>query len=268
MKDTIDCFTWNELILHIPHSSTDIPDSCRELILLNDEELKKEQIRMTDAFTDELFNIRDIPPENRCIFPYSRLICDVERFRDDRQEIMAARGMGVCYTMTSDLKPLKTVTEEHRAKMLKLYDEHHWRFTKKVDELLEINGCGIIIDCHSFSSEKLPYEIESERTKKPRPDICIGADMGFHTPSWLADCLFRAFCGKGYLVDINYPFSGTIVPMTYYHRENQIFSVMIEVNRALYMNEETGEKNTRFDRVRQDIREVLSCIIGIRYPEE
>lgn len=263
MKNTEDHFTKDEIILHIPHSSVIIPDEYRALFFLNDDELEKEQIRMTDSFTDELFDVPGIPTENRIVFPYSRLICDVERFRDDRQEIMAGRGMGICYTVTSDLKPLKTVTEEHCTEMLKLYDEHHMNLTERADELLDKYGHGIIIDCHSFASEKLPYEIESEKTGRPRPEICIGRDMEFHTPDWLGNYLCHAFRDKGYRVDIDHPFSGTLVPMKHYHRDLRLLSVMIEVNRVLYMNEETGEKNERFERIRQDIREVIEGITQI-----
>ena len=258
MNRTENHFTKNEIILHIPHSSVNIPEEYQPLFFLNDEELKKELRRMTDRFTDELFDIPGIPEENCVIFPYSRLICDVERFRDDRLEIMSGRGMGVCYTVTSDLKPLKTVTEEHRADMLTLYDGHHRRLTEKADDLLEKHGRGILIDCHSFSPEKLPYEIGAGN--EPRPDICIGRDLSFHTPAWLSSALCCAFQKRGYRVTTDYPFSGTLVPMKHYHRTPQFLSVMIELNRALYMDVEAGQKNARFEHVRQDIREVFEEI--------
>ncbi len=55
---------------------------------------------MTDGFTAELFDFAaDVP---RVKFPVSRLIVDAERFVDDAREPMAACGMGVIYTATSD----------------------------------------------------------------------------------------------------------------------------------------------------------------------
>src|SRR6266478_6585509 len=87
-------------VLHIPRSSRRVPAEERLTILLDDTELNNELLRMTDAYTDELFPIT--PAEaGRVIFPLSRLVCDVERFPSDEHEPMAARGMGVTYTRTS-----------------------------------------------------------------------------------------------------------------------------------------------------------------------
>jgi hypothetical protein len=72
-------------VLHIPHSSQRVPTEDRQDILLDDAALSDELLRMTDAYTDELFPIT--PAEaGRVIFPLSRLVCDVERFPSDEHE--------------------------------------------------------------------------------------------------------------------------------------------------------------------------------------
>jgi hypothetical protein len=40
---------------------------------------------------------------------------------------------------------------------------------------------------------------------------------------------------------VNRPFSGSIVPANNFDKNKRVFSVMIEVNRRLYMDETTGE---------------------------
>ena len=251
-------FEPGQIIFHIPHSSTFIPDTSKSLFYLNEGQFREEILRMTDLYTDELFQISAIPEENRLIFPYSRLICDVERFRDDSMEAMARIGMGMCYEMTSSLKPLKRITDEHRRAMLELYDRHHLRLTEYTDRVVKRYGTALIIDCHSFASERLPYEAARAEfgegaDSKLRPDICIGTDPGYHTPDWLRDRLIKSFECSGYQVSVNDPFFGTMVPMRYYHRDRRLFSVMIEVNRRLYMDERTGEKTDVFAAVRMDI---------------
>ena len=215
-----------EIILHIPHAGTYIPESCRDLFY-PEVDLEKELFRMTDWYTDRIFDL----PFEKIVFPYSRLVCDVERFRNDADEVMAARGMGVCYEKTSDLMPLKRVAEKHRREMLHLYDEHHRRLTEAVRRNLDTFGKCLIIDCHSFAARRLPYEDESTMI---RPDICIGTDP-FHTPKELEEQLVASFQRKGFSVAVNSPFTGTIVPMEYYGRESSVMSVMIEVNRGLYL---------------------------------
>ena len=43
------------LLVHIPHSSTHIPDDLRVSFALDDEALEAELLAMTDRYTDELF---------------------------------------------------------------------------------------------------------------------------------------------------------------------------------------------------------------------
>ena len=52
------------------------------------------------------------------------------------------------------------------------------------------------------------------------------------------------------------PFIGTIVPLPYYGKEKKVRSVMIEINRKLYMDR-TGRKISAFGKVRTDIRQFL-----------
>jgi len=54
------------MLLHIPHSSIDIPDDVRTTLLLSDDQLSKELLRMTDWFTDLLF---DVDGAKRLVYP-------------------------------------------------------------------------------------------------------------------------------------------------------------------------------------------------------
>ena len=248
MKTETGIFTKESIVLHIPHSSCFILPEYRNLFYLNEEELEEEQLKMTDRYVDELFDL----PFPKIVFPVSRLLCDVERFREDAREVMAARGMGVCYTGTSGLQPLKKNTGRYRRAMLKLYDRHHRQFEDLAEERLKAAGSCLIIDCHSFSSVRLPYEEPSEEL---RPDICIGVNRGSHR----VDTAYfrRAFEKRGFSVRINTPFSGAIVPAKFYERDCRIGSVMIEINRSLYMNEKNGEKLPSFEKLKTEIREIV-----------
>lgn len=242
----------NNILIHIPHSSYFIPEEYKNLFFLKEDELRQEQIKMSDSYTDELF---DIKGTRRLIFPISRLVCDVERFRNEADEEMAKRGMWVCYTQTSDCKPLKIVDDKHKQEILELYyDKHHYVFESQVEEMLKEYQQCLIIDAHSFSSIPLPYELHSQDF---RPDICIGTD-NFHTPKEVAEYFYNAFSKLGYKVGINNPFCGTIVPLKFYNNNKNVKSIMLEINRSLYMDEITGEKNINFKKIKKDIKETIT----------
>jgi N-formylglutamate amidohydrolase len=91
-------------VLHIPHSSRVIPAEVRASLLPDDSSLSAELLRMTDAWTDRL--VDGLRLAAKClVFPVSRLVVDVERFQDDAQEPMSAKGMGAIYTHLSTGEP-------------------------------------------------------------------------------------------------------------------------------------------------------------------
>ena len=96
--------------------------------------LAAELLRMTDHFTDELFQL---PSEaaTSVVFPVSRLVVDPERFVDDTQEPMSGKGMGVVYTKTSDGQSLRPsgFSNLQRMELLEVYYyPHHRRLSEAV----------------------------------------------------------------------------------------------------------------------------------------
>ena len=111
-----------------------------------------------------------------------------------------------------------------------------------VDDELTKNNKVLIIDCHSFPTYALPYELYQEID---RPDICIGTD-NFHTSEKIKNSLGEMFKDLNFTVKYNEPFKGSIVPLKFYNNDKRVQSVMIEVKRDLYMNQDTGKKMSIF----------------------
>lgn len=239
------------MILHIPHSSTSIPDELKEPIVLSDEQLSNEVRLMTDWFTDELYRH---PDASVVQFPLSRLLVDVERFSDDSQEPMSRKGMGMIYQSTAHGEPLKRALTDHERKSLEeYYNQHHESLRAAVEKELQQYGQALIIDCHSFPDKPLPCNADQS---VPRPEICIGTDA-YHTPSTLSELARKKCIELGFTCSINSPFAGSLVPMTYYQTEPRVVSIMVEINRKLYMDEHTGKKGAAFMAVKEGIQNML-----------
>ena len=227
------------IILHLPHASTVLPKEIA--FLLDDEALAYEVDAMTDHSTDQLFTL---PGAQRCVFPVNRLVVDPERFLADKMESV---GMGAVYTSTSNGQPLRTISHEERLALIDTYYRpHHAKLTRMVGDCLEQHNQCLIIDCHSFPAQPLPYESDTNR-----PDICVGTDS-YHTSAELKGCLLEAFEAAGYVVAIDSPFSGSIVPLKHYQLDRRVSSVMIEVNRSLY------DDPIGFTRVQSDLSDVIA----------
>lgn len=241
------------VVLHVPHDSRLVPEDVRPQFVLGDDELSREMIRMTDHFTFDIFAVES--GDARVIrAPVSRLVVDVERFPIDADEPMAARGMGAVYTNTSTLTQLRRElsAEKRESLMADYYHPHHSRLEAAVANALKQHGRCLVLDCHSFPGTALPYEMANE--SQQRPDICIGTDS-FHTPPSLAHAFVEAFESSGWRVRQNDPFAGALVPASSYNRDARVMAIMVEVNRRLYLDEESGTPSATYAQVAKSVKE-------------
>lgn len=243
------------LVFHIPHASKVIPKEYLKYFVLSPKELNEEILKMTDHYTDQLFEF-DAITQKTLTFPVSRLLVDPERFISDSEEVMSKVGMGCIYERTHDGEALKNASKIRDGLINRYYQPHHESFTNMVDECLKLNSKCLIVDCHSFPKNPLPYELNQD---PERAEICIGTDS-FHTPRELIEGFVSAFSDNGFSVSVDKPFSGAIVPMKFYQTEKRVQSIMIEIRRDLYMNEATGQKIENFYRVKKITAEVIEQI--------
>ena len=247
------------VIVHIPHSSTNIPKIFQQEFLPEKEKLHSELLCMTDWYTDELFGC---PGCLAIVHQFSRLVCDPERFLNPEEEMMWQQGMGMYYTRMSDGSLLKRSPLSSSAglraygKALKIYQQHHSKLADAVQRQLTLFNKALLIDGHSFSASALPYE-KNESLRRKRPEICLGSDSVF-TPDDLLTMAKEFFTKAGFDVAVNTPFAGTMVPEPFYSlQDKRVQSLMVEVNRSLYMDEKTGKKRETFEEVKYCLQEFL-----------
>lgn len=240
------------LILHIPHSSIAIPNF--QGYLLPESQINDEILKLTDWYTDDLFSGTN---DLKVKADFSRVFCDVERFADDSQEVMAQYGMGALYTKTDGGAPMREVDEVLRSRVMEeYYQKHHRKLSEAVDSQLNEYGRALIVDCHSFSD--IPFQRDLNQDSK-RPDFCIGTDS-FHTPAGLIEESLKFFKEKGYSLGIDSPYSGTIVPMEHYGTNAKVSSIMLEINRKLYLEEGTNTRSTTYETTKAIVTEYLDRI--------
>jgi N-formylglutamate amidohydrolase len=245
------------LLVHIPHSSTYVPAQYRDALCLDDADLDAEILAMTDRFTDLLFGQARGYGATLFVNRVSRLVMDPERFPDNRDEPMSSKGMGAIYTRTSgggELRGNSSSDRDRRVIMDDLYWPYANAFRSIVAGQLDQFGECLIIDGHSFPSKALPYEDESLL----RPDICFGYEA-FHEPNGLVDILQDACRREGLKTARNQPFSGSYAPADYFQKEKRVKSIMIEVNRSLYMDEMNGIKSAHYSQLGEVLERLISA---------
>ncbi|MCL2363121.1 MAG: N-formylglutamate amidohydrolase [Defluviitaleaceae bacterium] len=235
------------IVFHIPHASLLIPDDYRTGIIFNNAELDEQNKRNADLFSGELY-ATDIG--TTVSSGYSRFVCDMERFRDDAMEVNAGKGNGLFYTHTLGGVPLRDPNPAMRQRVLdEIYDPHHARLTDAVDDALAKYGQCLIIDGHTFSEEF--------SKGGNYPDFCIGTST-YHTPQPLIDCAAEVIRAYGFTVQVNHPFSGTMVTMKHYKKDSRVLSLMIEVNKRIYLKENMTEKSDGFTNAKQVCQTIIN----------
>ena len=238
---------YNNILLHIPHSSMLFPEGCG----FSYRDLDEEERLLIDYYTDELFiphqKSDDISYE---VFPYCRLYCDVERLVNDPLE---KEGLGILYNRMVGECPVDSRSFGCLQESFALYADHHATMSKKI---VRMSGPVLLIDCHSFSS--LPNLLNPN---PPDIDVCIGYNDDETCPDKeVIGEILQHFRSLGYKVGMNTPFSNSktfSVPVEYH-------SVMIEVNKRLYMNEQNLEKTTGFSRLEHDIQSMYNVLLKPR----
>lgn len=224
------------------------------VILLIKIFLNREILKLTDWYTDDLFYSET---DEMIIAGFSRIFCDPERFTDDQQEVMAQYGMGVLYEKSDEGEVIRKVSPELKERVLnEFYRKHHARFSVVVKNQLQHFGKALIIDCHSYPG--IPLKRDLDKTEN-RPDFNIGTDT-FHTPKHLIDLAVDFFKNAGFSLGIDWPYKGSIVPLEYYQQEKNVQSIMLEINRALYLKEPGNEQSERYPEIKMVVKEFLKTL--------
>jgi len=215
-----------KLILAIPHAVRRF-----QAELWSDPKLvEADANRWTDWYTDELFAVeRNGHRIAAVIGEVSRFDCDLERLIDDPLEV---EGRGILYR-TSHSQATRSLTAAQQEDFLR----HWYHYRERLRR--ELVPQGLLIDCHSFPSSIADL------------DICIGFNDDASRPA--DDTLHQMeqyFCQLGFSVGINTPYSNSIAPEVGFRYE----SVMIEVNKRLYLCEQNFILLPSAERVKQSLK--------------
>lgn len=71
-----------------------------------------------------------------------------------------------------------------------------------------------------------------------------------HFFSLLGEVSERHCKGLGHSVLMNKPYSGSIVPMKYYRKDKRVQSIMLEINRKLYLEGGSANKSEGYERIK------------------
>ena len=233
---------YQNLVLHIPHGSTWIPGAANAYTQKGYQQLVQNGRYLVDYHTTPLFHSFNINPQIHLFQAiHHRLLVDMERLPNDPLE---EKGYGIVSKWA-----IEWLGEASRARWMSYYNGHHEHGASLLNALKD----PLLIDCHSFSAHPTPL-----CQCPPDIDVCIGFNEDeTKPPQEIIDLVASYFMDSGYSVGINQPFSNskTFPGATDYH------SLMIEINKRCYMDEETLHTTAGFIKLHKELQQLYHLLL-------
>ena len=137
----------------------------------------------------------------------------------------------------------------------RLYKPYHAALGSLLAEARQIFGYAVLIDFHSMPS------YQSDRSEVQKVDFVLGDRFGTSCSREMVRYAERFLAGLGYSVALNKPYAGGYITEHYGNPCEGIHALQVEVNRALYMNEESLALRRDFLNLRADLTTLANSLV-------
>ncbi|MGE0339735.1 MAG: N-formylglutamate amidohydrolase [Xanthobacteraceae bacterium] len=256
------------VVCNSPHSGCQYPASFLRQSRLDLEALRRSE----DTFVDELF--AGAPalgiPLMRAHFPRAYLDVNREPYELDprmfdgrlpafanTRSLRVAGGLGTVARVVGDSReiyPKRIPVAEAMMRIERFYKPYHRALRRLLTRAQEAHGFALLLDCHSMPSNA------SAREERPRADIVLGDRYGTSCPAEITEMVEHTLRAQGYTVLRNKPYAGGFITEHYGDPRAGLHALQIEVNRALYMDEQHYEKSAGFEALQHNLNGLVEAI--------
>ncbi|MGH6871140.1 MAG: N-formylglutamate amidohydrolase [Rhizomicrobium sp.] len=225
--------------------------------------------RSEDAFVDGLFSasVGFGAPLIAARFP--RAYCDVNRSPAELDAAMfegrlagaidttsprVNAGLGVIPRIVRDgaeIYRVKLAAREAEDRLARLYRPYHAALTKLMDMTVARFGVAVLIDCHSMPSAAVV------------PDVVLGDRYGMAASPALMRHAERVFEARGFSCARNAPYAGGYTTHIHGKPARGIHALQVEINRALYLDEERIEPGPRYENLRARLSDAIGALMAV-----
>jgi len=262
--------TWQHpLVFASSHSGQMLPHDLLQLSRLTPDRLRRSE----DAYVDELYMscLQLGAPMIRALVSRAYIDLNREPYELDPRMFSSAlpgyvnsstprvlSGLGTIPRIVAEgediyRSKLEIAAALHRIETI--YRPFHRNLAALVKESHTATGIAILLDCHSMPDSAI---VNHQRNGSGGVDVVIGDRFGSSAAAHLVEELEALMVATGLRVRRNRPYAGGFITETYGNPAGNVHAVQIEINRSLYMNENTLEKRETFGQLEQAIAGILS----------
>lgn len=171
-------------------------------------------------------------------------------------------GKGLIWRTTDDGFPIygrSLSVDEVMHRIEHCWTPYHAAVAEAIDVAHARHGYSIHVNCHS-----MPAIASSHATNFPgekHADFVVGDRDGSTASPALSRLVCAHLTALGYRVAYNHPYKGVELVRRYSDPAAQRHSIQLEINRKLYMNEETLELTAGFDTLKAHLRSLVELLL-------
>lgn len=233
--------TETPVIVEVPHAGLSVPADVRAQLVVGDGAI----LRDSDLYVDRLFGKAPAHGASLLTSAISRYVVDLNRAPDDvdRQTVRdhpaprPTQTRGVVWRSTTDGQPALAEPITHaelERRLARYHTPYHAALESEIERKKARFGHAIVVAGHSMPSS-------GKGGLGRRADIVPGSRGRTSASDAVIDLVERHFLAAGLSVKHDDPYRGGWSTQRYGHPERGVHAIQIEINRALYADEATGE---------------------------
>jgi len=172
---------------------------------------------------------------------------------------VSLRGLGLLKSKSRYGEPVherKLTVAEVMERLEKYHRPYYAELGQNIERLRSAFGFAYQLSCHCMSAVGAPTHPDPG---KPRADFCLGDVNGATASRAFVEFVQQAIQSLGYSCTINDPYSGGELN-TRFGRPGTVESIMVEINKKLFMDVNTFRRKPEFAKVKADVTKVLRAV--------
>ncbi|MCC6209905.1 MAG: N-formylglutamate amidohydrolase [Burkholderiales bacterium] len=172
---------------------------------------------------------------------------------------VSLRGLGLLKSKSRYGEPVherKLTVAEVMERLEKYHRPYYAELGQNIERLRSAFGFAYQLSCHCMSAVGAPTHPDPG---KPRADFCLGDVNGATASRGFVEFVQQAIQSLGYSCTINDPYSGGELN-TRFGRPGTVESIMVEINKKLFMDVNTFRRKPEFAKVKADVTKVLRAV--------
>ena len=236
-------------MVSIPHAGEDIAEEAAWLKNQDPKTLLCDVDRFVDRLYEPTLDLLKIPTIKT---PWNRYNIDCNRRPDDLDpKALRKKGVqrtshysyGLYWLTTTKSQPLilEPIDENvHEAIFHCCYKPFHTQVSQTIEDIKKKFGEVYHLDLHSMPSVATRVHSDSE-DKRERPEVTVSDNLGASSSDFFTELVIKSYEDAGFSVILNWPYEGGGITTLYGNPQKHQHTLQIELNRKLYMDEDTKE---------------------------